>query len=690
MGIFKPWLGQGYVMRLEPSRKVATIMGVIVMAVALGGLVALRERRLSPPPTDPLATPPSFFTALTWFATVFLLLGFVSAIVNGRRWRLNRTIVRMSNSREGLALRPRTEWTVESARAARIPPLAIAPGWTARRHSPSRLSRVTSTSNVIGQPPMRLAYLRIFDNQPRARTFLQSAWREFGHVYLLRSASSVAPRELRKLRRSGIEQMFVQTRDDLERALAATNTSPGRRGRRAFRHLAPTTVRAYDRHGAYPPVAILCHGSYWRDAVDELLLHVEAVCLDLSGFRPKHEGTGYELQRVVDRFPIERVVFLADPKSRLSYLQSAIQTAWTQMAADSPNEGTQPRTTHLAITDRLQITIQRNEHGQETGRQVRLIANRRRSRRVAAGLQRSLATAPPVPRRAWGHTALSPAPVPEVNRQARAPSWSPTGWVSVMVLTLVAGAGMALAAPGLVPGAYTTVAADEYVTVPNVVGMRVGRANRILHRAGLEVTTSPVEDSASANTVVHQEPPSGSSVPDGNMVWLFVSTGSEGPTHPQTTTVPDVIHMTTGEAADELEIAGLQWQVVDERESRFQEGTVLETDPPANEIVPKGETVELVVASGWNWVPDVVGSSVDEAEAELFGAGFEVNVTNQPDEAEPGTVIEQFPFDDRAELGSTVVLTVAEAPVTETPTPTESPTPTPTPTESPSSPVLTP
>jgi len=56
MGIFKPWLGQGYVMRLEPSRKVATIMGVIVMAVALGGLVALPERRLSPP-TDPSATP---------------------------------------------------------------------------------------------------------------------------------------------------------------------------------------------------------------------------------------------------------------------------------------------------------------------------------------------------------------------------------------------------------------------------------------------------------------------------------------------------------------------------------------------------------------------------------------------------------------------------------------------------------
>ena len=51
----------------------------------------------------------------------------------------------------------------------------------------------------------------------------------------------------------------------------------------------------------------MCHDAIWKRAVDVLLARVDVVVLDLSGYHREHVGTGYELQRVVDRFPIERV-----------------------------------------------------------------------------------------------------------------------------------------------------------------------------------------------------------------------------------------------------------------------------------------------------------------------------------------------------------------------------------------------
>ncbi len=55
--------------------------------------------------------------------------------------------------------------------------------------------------NVVGRHPLSILYLRVFENQPRARTFVRGAWREFGYVHLLRSATAVDPATFRKAKR---------------------------------------------------------------------------------------------------------------------------------------------------------------------------------------------------------------------------------------------------------------------------------------------------------------------------------------------------------------------------------------------------------------------------------------------------------------------------------------------------------
>ena len=46
-----------------------------------------------------------------------------------------------------------------------------------------------------------------------------------------------------------------------------------------------------------------------------LLDWADLVVLDLSGFTPDNLGVRYELQRVIDKVPIERVILLADRRS---------------------------------------------------------------------------------------------------------------------------------------------------------------------------------------------------------------------------------------------------------------------------------------------------------------------------------------------------------------------------------------
>jgi hypothetical protein len=115
-------------------------------------------------------------------------------------------------------------------------------------------------------------------------------------------------------------------------------------GARAFTGLAAKDVDVEDEYGSYPVYAPLCHETFWKVAIDVLLDRADVVILDLSGYHWDNLGTGYELQRVIDRFSIERTILLADPNhTDRPFLEAQIKHAWSQMATGSPNAGEQPR-----------------------------------------------------------------------------------------------------------------------------------------------------------------------------------------------------------------------------------------------------------------------------------------------------------------------------------------------------------
>jgi serine/threonine-protein kinase len=206
------------------------------------------------------------------------------------------------------------------------------------------------------------------------------------------------------------------------------------------------------------------------------------------------------------------------------------------------------------------------------------------------------------------------------------------------------------------------------VTVPDVVGERLKVAQDELETAGFSVKVETQTSDEAKNTVLRQDPAGDSEAEEGSVVTLLVSAG------PEQVEVPEVVGLSQQDAIAAVQDAQLVVDI-EEIDSDQPRGTVVSSDPAEGTLVDVGSTVVLQVSTGEVTVPNVVGRSESSATTILEQAGFNVTpVFEETDEANPGTVIAQSPAaDSTARLGTSVVITVAEAP----PEPTESATPTP-------------
>jgi beta-lactam-binding protein with PASTA domain len=228
----------------------------------------------------------------------------------------------------------------------------------------------------------------------------------------------------------------------------------------------------------------------------------------------------------------------------------------------------------------------------------------------------------------------------------------------------------------------------EEVRMPEVVGLQQADAEAQLTGLGFtDVTIAPDEEAdAEAGVVTEQDPPPSDTLtlyPLDTAITLTVAVG------PGEVAVPQLEGLTQQEARDALLAAGLEFAGTEEADDPDAEaGRVLSSEPETGETVEEGTGVTLVLASGRNTVPSVIGLQQTEAIQRLQDAGFGVTTENQETaEEEPGTVLAQDGTEDRRlDIGEQVALTVAVAPPPEPSVVTVTPTPEPEPEPEPSAP----
>lgn len=138
---------------------------------------------------------------------------------------------------------------------------------------------------------------------------------------------------------------------------------------------------------------------------------------------------------------------------------------------------------------------------------------------------------------------------------------------------------------------------------------------------------------------------------------------------PDDSRIPRVVGMTLDDASKALEKAGFH---VLKGQSRFHkttpEGIVLEQDPPAGSIQKRGAEVTVAVSAGQSTatVPEVKGSTQQQAQIAIENAGFQFGSVSQQTSDQPrGAVIATNPpAGTSLELPATVSITLSQGPST--------------------------
>jgi serine/threonine-protein kinase len=223
--------------------------------------------------------------------------------------------------------------------------------------------------------------------------------------------------------------------------------------------------------------------------------------------------------------------------------------------------------------------------------------------------------------------------------------------VAAIVLVLGLGAGV------------WYINSGQFTKVPPVLAKTEQQARTQLQGAGLDVkrVKHAYSDTVKRGTVISTDPGVGERIRDNDSVTLTVSDG------PQTVKVPDLKGLALFKAREVLKGDGLAAGMVTRDFSQdVLKGFVIGTDPAAGTERHSGSAIAIVVSKGAPVeLPDVTGSSVEDATAQLEGAGLKVKIAAERvnSEFDKGQVAQQTPRAGReAATGDTVTLTLSKGP----------------------------
>jgi serine/threonine-protein kinase len=215
------------------------------------------------------------------------------------------------------------------------------------------------------------------------------------------------------------------------------------------------------------------------------------------------------------------------------------------------------------------------------------------------------------------------------------------------------------------------------VSVPNVISLTQVEAVSKLRAAGFVAAVSTAKSDADKGKVIDQNPRPSVLVAPKTTVTITVSSG------PGEVVVPNVNGFTVESAAVAIREAGLALGQVESVDNpNVAKGKVIETVPKADATVTAGTTVLLKVSSGKVKVPDVVGDNRGDAQQKLTDAKLKYTTEFADSSKAEGTVLSQTHAGETVDVGTQIVLVVAQkAQPTVPPTtqPTSPPTTTPPP-----------
>ncbi|MDN5558076.1 MAG: Stk1 family PASTA domain-containing Ser/Thr kinase [Ruaniaceae bacterium] len=250
---------------------------------------------------------------------------------------------------------------------------------------------------------------------------------------------------------------------------------------------------------------------------------------------------------------------------------------------------------------------------------------------AAAPVAATQIVSPPPPANSATGTMTASAPLDDPDEPGS--RW----WIWVLL-------GIAIVAGAIAWWVWSNQDDAAALTVPPLVGMTEAEARETLTGLNLQMALAEerVPDAEiPEGSVVSSNPDEGAPIEEGGLVTVTLSSGAEK------VPVPNLEGMTEAEALRELQANDLVGITATERvpHEDIEEGSVVSSNPPADEMVDIGSEVEITLSDGPGSfeLPDLTGMTEAEARAELTRLELEFS----------GQTLEDAPRFDQNEVVST-------------------------------------
>lgn len=102
---------------------------------------------------------------------------------------------------------------------------------------------------------------------------------------------------------------------------------------------------------SFKSLPMFCYDNTWKLAVSEFIKNSKVVLMDLRGFSDKRKGCEYEIDFLLDTFPITQILFLADVTNDLKFIEQTILERWEYLREHSPNIQLKNPITRIYLSD---------------------------------------------------------------------------------------------------------------------------------------------------------------------------------------------------------------------------------------------------------------------------------------------------------------------------------------------------
>jgi hypothetical protein len=170
------------------------------------------------------------------------------------------------------------------------------------------LARLRRPDNRSGAA--RLLLLRVFGYRARTERLFDrvgARWRLFGPVLMIAapdvSSRTINPGDYLRWLTGQIDELFVTSASDLQEKINLLDSCA-------------------DPDGRYRVNAFCCRENAWQATVVELMQHADTVIMDARGLTGSRLGTQFELQRLAQAYPLQRLVLVVDSTTDRGILQA--------------------------------------------------------------------------------------------------------------------------------------------------------------------------------------------------------------------------------------------------------------------------------------------------------------------------------------------------------------------------------